>query len=43
MKSWLRIVAVGFIAFALAGCGGSEADAPPPVTGPAMVMFYTDN
>lgn len=43
MKSWVRIFVLGLIATGLAACGGSESvETPPEITGPALVMFYTD-
>ncbi len=44
MKLWLRLVILSVFIVGLAACSDEQpAKAPPDLSGPALIMFYTDN
>jgi hypothetical protein len=44
MKPWLWLVILSALMAGLAACNNEKpAGAPPDLSGPALIMFYTDN
>ena len=44
MKLYLYLVALSALVVGLAACSDDEpAAGPPDLSGPALIMFYTDN
>jgi len=44
MKLWLWVTILSALIVGLAACSDEQpAGAPPDLSGPALIMFYTDN